>query len=155
MRESTSSSSPACHSSLPVCCWTGAPNWFEGSDAQDPIVSALDTVQEAVDQLRQFGAEEAAGGAQEALDRVAEEIRDGLDDKLTIQQAADATGYSADSLRRHVREGTIPNAGEKHAPRIRRRDLPRRPGHRVSRIVATEEGLPSRRRMARSVVESS
>jgi hypothetical protein len=45
---------------------------------------------------------------------------------LTLGEAARASGYSSDHLGRLVRAGRIPNAGRRYAPRIRRRDLPRR-----------------------------
>ena len=47
---------------------------------------------------------------------------------LTLQQAADESGYSPDHLGRLVREGKIPNAGRPNAPRIARRDLPQKAG---------------------------
>lgn len=46
---------------------------------------------------------------------------------LDLQEAAKASGYSPDHLGRLLREGKIPNAGRRHAPRIRRGDLPKRP----------------------------
>jgi len=45
---------------------------------------------------------------------------------LTLSQASEASGYSADHLGRMLREGRLPNAGQKGQPRIRRADLPRR-----------------------------
>jgi hypothetical protein len=50
----------------------------------------------------------------------------GTDELLTLRQAARESGYSADHLGRLVKTGAIPNAGRPHAPRIRRRDLPRK-----------------------------
>jgi len=47
---------------------------------------------------------------------------------LSLPQAASESGYSADHLAREVRVGRIPNAGRRGAPRIRRGDLPRKPG---------------------------
>ena len=46
---------------------------------------------------------------------------------LTLQEAAAESGYSADHLGRMVREGKIPNVGQPNAPRIARKDLPRKP----------------------------
>ncbi len=46
------------------------------------------------------------------------------EETLTLTHAARESGYSAGHLGRLVRDGTIPNAGRPHAPRIRRADLP-------------------------------
>ena len=43
---------------------------------------------------------------------------------LSLVQAAQESGYSADHLGSLVRNGKIPNAGRRNAPRIRRSDLP-------------------------------
>ncbi len=74
---------------------------------------------------------------------------------LTLTEAASESGYSQDHLARLVRDGTIPNAGRPRAPRIRRKDLPRKasslPGRRPSLHLAgaTPEQI------ARSVVNST
>lgn len=57
---------------------------------------------------------------------------------LTPDQAAEETGYSAEHLRRKIRDGTIPNAGEEGSPRVLRKDLPRKPGHRAERSASVE-----------------
>ena len=54
------------------------------------------------------------------------------DEVLTIAAASTASGYSCDHLRALVARGGIPNAGRKGSPRIRRRDLPAKPGARAS-----------------------
>jgi hypothetical protein len=46
---------------------------------------------------------------------------------LTLSEASRRSGYHRDTLARLIRDGRIPNAGRKHAPRIRCADLPRRP----------------------------
>lgn len=53
--------------------------------------------------------------------------RGDADDTLNLQEAARESGYSADHLGRLLRDGKLPNAGRANAPRIRRRDLPRKP----------------------------
>jgi len=77
---------------------------------------------------------------------------------LTLEEAADESGYSSEHLGRLVREGVIPNAGRRRAPRIQRRDLPRKaaqlraagddltlvgatPGQ-IARAVVSPEGGP-------------
>ena len=66
----------------------------------------------------------------------ARELREAIEreesDSLTLAQAAEVSGYSKDHLRTLVSEGTLPNAGEKGRPRIRRGELPKKPGGRVS-----------------------
>jgi len=76
------------------------------------------------------------------------------DETLTLKAAAEASGYSADHIGREVRAGRIPNAGSPHRPRVRRRDLPRKP-HRL-RTEADEAIVPigSKRQIAKSVVNS-
>jgi hypothetical protein len=45
---------------------------------------------------------------------------------LTLEEAEIESGYSRSRLRHLVADGTIPNAGRKGSPRIRRGDLPRK-----------------------------
>ena len=47
-------------------------------------------------------------------------------EELTVTQAAEATGYTADHIGRLVREGKLTNYGRKGAPRVRRSELPKR-----------------------------
>lgn len=77
---------------------------------------------------------EATARAYEACSKELETaLQDNEDDLLNLQEAARESGYSADHLGRLIREGKIPNAGRRNAPRIRRSDLPRRPETAVSR----------------------
>lgn len=56
------------------------------------------------------------------------------DESLTLAYAAAESGYSVEHLGRCVRAGAIPNAGRKGAPRILRRDLPRKAAPPVAAI---------------------
>lgn len=73
---------------------------------------------------------------------------------LTVDQAAEWTGYSEAHLRRLVKRGQLRNVGEGHRILVRRCDLPRKAGQGV---VDQWDPVPlvSRTQMARSVVESS
>lgn len=80
--------------------------------------------------LRRHGYPEKA----ELLERHAAEIsalpRQFLDEQLTVPEAVEWSGYSADYIRELVREGVIPDLrppGSQAAIRIRRGDLPRKP----------------------------
>jgi hypothetical protein len=64
------------------------------------------------------------------LERIAESD---AADELTLTAASTLSGYSTDHLSRLIRDGSLPNAGRKGAPRIRRADLPMRP----KRCIAT------------------
>jgi hypothetical protein len=57
----------------------------------------------------------------EALDAA---LRSVDDDALDLATAAKESGYSVERLRHLVSDQTIPNAGRKGAPRVRRGDLP-------------------------------
>src|SRR5437660_2481237 len=46
---------------------------------------------------------------------------------LTLDQAATESGYSKDHLSWLQSQGRLPNAGKHGAPRVRRRDLPKKP----------------------------
>ena len=76
--------------------------------------------------LRRYGSESPAV----ALERCAEELDATLVERdettYSLVEAARESGYSADHLGRLVRDGKIPNAGRPGAPRIARRDLPRK-----------------------------
>lgn len=50
-----------------------------------------------------------------------------LDEELTLQEAATESGYSYQHLRALIAGGQLTNVGRKGAPRVRRRDLPRKP----------------------------
>lgn len=67
-------------------------------------------------------------------EKVAAEVLNDLrellhDDVITLEEASRVGGYSVDHLQRLVALGTIPQAGRKGAPRIRRSDVPSKPGH--------------------------
>lgn len=62
---------------------------------------------------------------------------------LTLEQAQELSGFSKDYLAREIRQGRIPNAGKKRAPRIRRGDVPRKAGHRVTSVALSAVGSAS------------
>ena len=74
--------------------------------------------------LRQFGADAQAKAVDRCAKRLEEALRHEDETLLTLPEAADESGYSAEHLGRLVRDGNIPNAGRLGAPRIARRDLP-------------------------------
>jgi len=76
-------------------------------------------------------------------------------EKLTLEEAAEESGYSADHLRRLIRAGTVPNAGRRHAPLILRANLPRKPGHLRAEQLGIINAASSREQIVRAVVTSA
>ena len=97
--------------------------------------------------LRQHGAEQAAKTAEALADELEASLRAADEVPLTLAQAAAASSYSEDHLARQIREGKLPNAGRRGAPRIRVRDLPRK-----ARIATTNAGAYDPRADARSLL---
>jgi hypothetical protein len=76
----------------------------------------------------------AAGELEQAL-------REAADAELTLSEAARESHYSTRRLRELIADGSIPQAGRKNAPRVRRGDLPRksRPAAQTSGYDAAED----------------
>lgn len=70
-------------------------------------------------------------------------------ENVTLEEAAEAGGYSYSHLQHLVAEGTIPNVGRKGDPRIRRCDIPRKPGHGVNRGASKKDTLDRTLRLHR------
>ncbi|MBA2688875.1 MAG: hypothetical protein H0U64_12385 [Gemmatimonadaceae bacterium] len=81
-------------------------------------------------------------------------LRSEDEDKLTLAEAAEVSGYSRDHIGRCVRKGTIANVGRPRSPRVRRGDLPAKP--LALRDAPAEAIIPitSKGQIARSVVTS-
>lgn len=75
-----------------------------------------------------FGDEARARALEWAAARLDAALHEFSSQQLTLAQAARESGYSPEHLGRFVRLGRIPNAGRPHAPRIRRADIPHKPG---------------------------
>lgn len=70
--------------------------------------------------------------------QIEDAIRDSEDALLTLAEASLRSGYSPDHIARLIREGKIPNAGRRGAPRVRAGDLPLpRP-----RAIANDDSIP-------------
>jgi excisionase family DNA binding protein len=77
--------------------------------------------------LRELGADEQAVALEWAASRLEEEVARSESELLTVAEAAEASGYTEDHLRRLAREGRLPvqrNEGRRSRMKIRRGDLP-------------------------------
>ena len=82
-------------------------------------------------------------------------FREEESEMLTLEQAAEYSGYSADHIARSIRHGSIENAGERGRPRVRRGDLPRKSGALRNEMPEPILAVNTRRQIAQSVVTST
>ena len=76
--------------------------------------------------LRRYGGETSATAIERCADDLEATLVERDETTFSLVEASRESGYSADHLGRLVRDGKIPNAGRPGAPRIARRDLPRK-----------------------------
>src|SRR5438105_3726662 len=92
------------------------------------IVSALPTHWRA----RATELERYAPAAAQAFNDAADQLESVLHSNagsVTIKEAAALGGFSVDHIQRLVSSGRIDNVGRKGRPRVRRDDVPTKPGH--------------------------
>lgn len=95
-------------------------------DVMDTPHPLVETWRLRATDLRRYGATEAVTTLETCASELASfEIERGLE-MLTLSEASQESGFSPATLSRAVTEGRIENAGRDGAPRIRRKDLPRR-----------------------------
>jgi hypothetical protein len=78
--------------------------------------------------LERYGDDRGARVARLHADELEQASADLADETLTLSEAAAESGYSERRLRELLTSGEVPQAGRRGAPRIRRGDLPRKPG---------------------------
>ena len=110
---------------------------------------------EEAERLAQWGAEGTAATLRRAADELEAALRARDDAPLTLQQAAAESGLSPEHIGRLVRAGKLPNAGRPNAPKIRRRDLPRKAGILRSEPAVMNSGGAPRGQIVRAVVNSN
>ena len=92
-------------------------------------------------EFRQFGADEQAVTLEYCADDLEETSRVWQTEPLTLEEAAQGTGYSYSSLQKRVSDGEIPNIGKPGAPRVQRQDLPRKTPRRRFELESGEPDL--------------
>ena len=93
------------------------------------LLALAERWRERAESVREWAAAEGSARALEGCAaELAEAVRAALDEELTLEEAAAVSGYSKRRLRELVAAGEVPNAGRRGAPRIRRADLPLKPG---------------------------
>lgn len=79
------------------------------------------------DLLHEFGDPNSARIWRIAASELASALASFGAETLTLAEAAQVSGYSRDYIRQQIAAKKIPNAGKKHAPRVRRGDLTPKP----------------------------
>jgi hypothetical protein len=83
--------------------------------------------------LRDYGAEAQAAAIEACAVELTDAIKTWQDEPLTLEEAAEESGYSYSTIQQKVAAGEIANAGTRGRPRVRRYDLPRKtPGPRYT-----------------------
>jgi hypothetical protein len=105
------------------------------------------------DQNERRGLRELANFARSFADELDAYEESHASELLTLEEAANESGYHKDSISRMISEDKVPNAGTKGAPRVRRRDLPKKPrsaplslapasGPQLVQTALAEQGIP-------------
>ena len=84
------------------------------------------------------GDERVALVLRQLADEVTQAVRAEEDEPLTLAEASRVSGFSADHLGRLIRDGSIPNAGRRGSPRIRRGDVPLKAPGRASHVARSQ-----------------
>lgn len=105
--------------------------------------------------LRRYGGETPAVALESCAAELEATLRDRDETTFSLVEAAQESGYSADHLGRLVRADKIPNAGRPGAPRIARRDLPRKAPAPTGPLLADNprRGDVSNTQIVQSIIE--
>ncbi len=101
-----------------------------------------------------FGDERVAHVTEVHLEELQETLHRHFDELLTLQEAAELSGYSPRTLRRRAEDGELTNRGKKGAPLYRRGDLPRKVGRLRRRSGASQYGKTSSSQIVQRVLDS-
>jgi hypothetical protein len=91
----------------------------------------LRRLREQAEELARNGADSAARARTAMAEDLERDWTEHLQEPLKLAAAALESGYSVAALQLMLKQGKIPNAGERGTPRILRCNLPRKPGHDV------------------------
>ncbi len=78
--------------------------------------------------LRRRGATAQAVVLESCAEELETALREHDLEALTLNEASQESGYSYSALQKKVASDELPNMGSKNCPRVRRGDLPRKPG---------------------------
>jgi len=103
-----------------------------------PLSELVRRWREDANVLRHCGHERTATLCERHAEEMAAAWRDFQEEGLSVRQAAQESGYSESRLYRLVEAGCVRNVGKTRAPRIARRDVPKKPGKRSPELMRLE-----------------
>lgn len=122
---------------------------------QHPIPTELPENWRALaQQQRSLGADAQARTLEWCADQLAASLRRRDEEVLSLQRAAQESGYSTDHLGRLLREGKIPNSGRKSKPMIRRIDLPHKCSEGKGKPCIARHRSYNPSRLVRNIIHS-
>ena len=92
----------------------------------EPIQALAGRWREEAALYRKRGQKDLAAAAESYAAELETGLNEWMSERLTLEEAAKESGYSYSTLQHRLREGSLPNVGEKGTPRVRRCDLPRK-----------------------------
>jgi len=104
-----------------------------------PLQSLAATWRSEAELLRRRGLGEGAGLMESVAEDLESRLKEWELEALTLEDAADESGYSYSTLQQRVSKGEIPNAGGKGSPKVRRCDLPMKGSRR--NLVAVDSDV--------------
>lgn len=94
-------------------------------------------------EFRRYGQDAPATMLEGVADELDESLRAYMVEALSLRQAADESGYTPEGLSQLIRRGRIANVNPGGHPKVRRCDLPRKPGPSTPRLVDGSPDLAS------------
>lgn len=98
--------------------------------AGDYVVAFIEATRAKAEEFRRFGNEPQAKVCEVLADELDAKRKAFLDEEITIAEAAELSGYHESAIRKMRDDGRIPETSK---GRVRRGDVPKKPGHGVSR----------------------
>lgn len=93
--------------------------------------------------FRKYGQDGTAAMLEACVAQLEASEREAELEAISLEQAADESGYSYSAIQKMVARGELANVGRKHAPRVRRADIPSK-GKRQVGILSVDDFLACR-----------
>ena len=114
-----------------------------------PLLDLASRWREEAETFGSYGADSLATACEKHADELEAAIGAARIEAVTLEEATELGGYSYSHLQHLVAKGEIRNLGSKGSPRIRRCEVPVKPGHGQERLTSKEALLDRSLRLQR------